>query len=96
MKRVSVIDVGSNSVRLLMARVDEGNIQPLYKTLRTTRLGAGVDTNHVLSPGAVEATLGRSGTSRKTIPWVPMRCWPLLPVQWGCFKRRGPYRSGLV
>jgi len=58
MKRVSVIDVGSNSVRLLVARVDEANIQPLYKTLRTTRLGAGVDANRVLSPGAVEATLG--------------------------------------
>ncbi len=58
MKRVSVIDVGSNSVRLLVARVDEGNIQPLYKTLRTTRLGAEVDTNRVLSPGAMVSTLG--------------------------------------
>jgi exopolyphosphatase/guanosine-5'-triphosphate,3'-diphosphate pyrophosphatase len=58
MKRVSVIDVGSNSVRLLVARVDEANIQPLYKTLRSTRLGAGVDANRVLSSGAMESTLG--------------------------------------
>ena len=57
MKRVSVIDVGSNSVRLLVARVDGEIIQPLYKTLRTTRLGAGVDTNRVLSSGAMESTL---------------------------------------
>ena len=58
MKRVSVIDVGSNSVRLLVARVDEANIQPLYKTLRTTRMGEGVDANRVLSSGAMETTLG--------------------------------------
>ena len=57
MKRVAAIDVGSNSVRLLVAQVNGTGIKQLYKTLRTTRLGAGVDESGALSPEAIETTL---------------------------------------
>lgn len=57
MKRTAAIDVGSNSVRLLVAETNGLQIIPIYKTLRTTRLGKGVDAKGFLSPDAVRSTL---------------------------------------
>ena len=41
MPRVAVIDMGSNSTRLLVADVDDGRVQELERETRITRLGAG-------------------------------------------------------
>jgi exopolyphosphatase/guanosine-5'-triphosphate,3'-diphosphate pyrophosphatase len=53
-QRVAVIDVGSNSTRLLVADVD-GAVSVLERQSRVTRLGRGVDLSGQLSDEAIEA-----------------------------------------
>ena len=50
--KISIIDVGSNSVRL--ATLADG--KTLYKRLKTTRLGGGLSLTGKLSAEAVERT----------------------------------------
>ncbi len=50
MKKFAVIDIGSNSVRLMF--VADGKV--LYKSLHTTRLGEGIATARVLTQAAIE------------------------------------------
>lgn len=50
MKKFAVIDIGSNSVRLML--VADGKV--LYKTLNTTRLGEGIADRPVLKREAIE------------------------------------------
>ena len=52
MKKFAVIDIGSNSVRLLF--VADGKV--LYKSLHTTRLGEGLAHSSMLLPAAIERT----------------------------------------
>ena len=54
--RVAVVDIGTNSTRLLIADVDQqsGELQELSRRSRVTRLGDGVDSNGSLSEAAVE------------------------------------------
>jgi exopolyphosphatase/guanosine-5'-triphosphate,3'-diphosphate pyrophosphatase len=54
--RVAVLDIGTNSTRLLIAEVDtspEGAIEPLVRRSQVTRLGAGVDATGRLSEEAI-------------------------------------------
>jgi exopolyphosphatase / guanosine-5'-triphosphate,3'-diphosphate pyrophosphatase len=53
-QRVAVIDVGSNSTRLLIADVDDA-VSVLERQSRVTRLGRGVDLSGQLSDEAIEA-----------------------------------------
>jgi exopolyphosphatase/guanosine-5'-triphosphate,3'-diphosphate pyrophosphatase len=53
-QRVAVIDVGSNSTRLLIADVD-GDVSVLERQSRVTRLGRGVDLSGQLADEAIEA-----------------------------------------
>jgi len=53
-QRVAVIDVGSNSTRLLIADVD-GGVSVVERHSRVTRLGRGVDLSRQLSDEAIEA-----------------------------------------
>jgi exopolyphosphatase / guanosine-5'-triphosphate,3'-diphosphate pyrophosphatase len=53
-QRVAVIDIGSNSTRLLVADVD-GGVRVLERQSRVTRLGRGVDLSGQLSDEAIEA-----------------------------------------
>jgi exopolyphosphatase/guanosine-5'-triphosphate,3'-diphosphate pyrophosphatase len=53
-QRVAVIDVGSNSTRLLIADVD-GGVSVIERQSRVTRLGRGVDLSGQLSDEAIEA-----------------------------------------
>jgi exopolyphosphatase/guanosine-5'-triphosphate,3'-diphosphate pyrophosphatase len=53
--RVAVVDVGSNSTRLLIADVDGGRIDEIERQSRVTRLGRGVDLSGQLSAEAIEA-----------------------------------------
>jgi exopolyphosphatase/guanosine-5'-triphosphate,3'-diphosphate pyrophosphatase len=53
-KRVAVIDVGTNSTRLLVADVVDGRVSPLERRSTVTRLGRGVDLSGHLSGEAIE------------------------------------------
>src|SRR4051812_27995983 len=53
-KRVAVIDIGTNSTRLLVADVAEGRVSPLERRSTVTRLGRGVDLSGHLASEAIE------------------------------------------
>jgi exopolyphosphatase / guanosine-5'-triphosphate,3'-diphosphate pyrophosphatase len=53
-QRVAVVDIGSNSTRLLIAEVD-GGVSVLERQSRVTRLGRGVDLSGQLADEAIEA-----------------------------------------
>jgi exopolyphosphatase / guanosine-5'-triphosphate,3'-diphosphate pyrophosphatase len=53
--RVAVVDIGTNSTRLLIADVsDDGRLAELERRSEVTRLGDGVDANARLSDAAIE------------------------------------------
>jgi exopolyphosphatase / guanosine-5'-triphosphate,3'-diphosphate pyrophosphatase len=51
--RVAVIDLGTNSTRLLVADVEDGNVEELDRRLEITRLGQEVDARRRLHPEAI-------------------------------------------
>lgn len=52
------IDVGTNSVRMLIARVENGKIvEELHSERHITRLGAGINDTGILSPNGAKMTL---------------------------------------
>ncbi|HXV57325.1 MAG TPA: Ppx/GppA phosphatase family protein [Gaiellaceae bacterium] len=53
MTRVGVVDLGTNSTRLLVADVEGGRVRELERRLTITRLGEGVDERRLLLPTAV-------------------------------------------
>ena len=53
MNKIAVIDIGSNSVRLMM--LADGKV--FYKTIQTTRLGEGLAFSPCLKPEAISRTL---------------------------------------
>ena len=56
--RVAVVDIGTNSTRLLVADVDgHGTVTELDRRTRVTRLGDGVDATGVLAPEAIDRVL---------------------------------------
>jgi exopolyphosphatase / guanosine-5'-triphosphate,3'-diphosphate pyrophosphatase len=55
-QRLGVIDVGSNSTRLLVADVEDGRVKPVERRSTVTRLGRGVDLSGQLAAEAIEAT----------------------------------------
>jgi exopolyphosphatase/guanosine-5'-triphosphate,3'-diphosphate pyrophosphatase len=55
MTRVAVVDIGTNSTRLLVADVSPaGGVSELVRRSTVTRLGAGVDASGSLSPEAID------------------------------------------
>ena len=52
--RVAVVDIGTNSTRLLVADVADGQVSQLERRSTVTRLGRGVDTSGQLAGEAVE------------------------------------------
>jgi exopolyphosphatase/guanosine-5'-triphosphate,3'-diphosphate pyrophosphatase len=48
--RVGVVDLGTNSTRLLVADVDDGRVEEVARETRITRLGEGVDERRKLLP----------------------------------------------
>ncbi|GGC15737.1 Ppx/GppA phosphatase family protein [Cellulomonas carbonis] len=59
MTRVAGIDCGTNSIRLLVADVDEatGTLVDLDRRMEVVRLGQGVDRTGLIAPEALERTL---------------------------------------
>jgi exopolyphosphatase/guanosine-5'-triphosphate,3'-diphosphate pyrophosphatase len=52
-RRVGVVDLGTNSTRLLVADVEDGVVSEVERRLTITRLGEGVDERRLLLPTAL-------------------------------------------
>ncbi len=55
-KRRAVIDIGTNSVKLLVAEIGGGDVRPLLEDSRQTRLGKDFYDTQMLQPGAIAQT----------------------------------------
>lgn len=66
-RRVAAIDIGTNSVLLLIAEARGDELVPLVEEATITRLGEGVDRTRRLADGAVERTLACLGAYAATI-----------------------------
>ncbi|HBN95859.1 MAG TPA: phosphatase [Firmicutes bacterium] len=64
----AVLDVGTNSVRLLVAKVSQGKVEPLTREVKVTRLGQGVDERRRLDPVAMGRTLAALSELTALIP----------------------------
>ena len=58
MTRVAAIDCGTNSIRLLITDITEGNFKEVERTMEIVRLGQGVDQTKMFHPDAIKRTLG--------------------------------------
>jgi exopolyphosphatase/guanosine-5'-triphosphate,3'-diphosphate pyrophosphatase len=65
--RVAVIDIGTNSTRLLVAEVEDGRVSELERETAVTRLGEGVEATGRLSDAAVARVTDTLAAYRKTI-----------------------------
>jgi exopolyphosphatase/guanosine-5'-triphosphate,3'-diphosphate pyrophosphatase len=67
--QVAVLDIGSNSTRLLIADVEgaSGTVHELLRRSEVTRLGAGVDASGSLSEQAIERVVRTLADYRKAI-----------------------------
>jgi exopolyphosphatase / guanosine-5'-triphosphate,3'-diphosphate pyrophosphatase len=52
-KRVAAVDLGTNSVRLLVADVEDGRVDEVHRETRIVRLGEGVDERRRLLPAPI-------------------------------------------
>jgi len=57
LSRVAAIDCGTNSIRLLIADITDGNFKEVVRTMEIVRLGQGVDQNKSFHPDAITRTL---------------------------------------
>lgn len=64
--RLAAIDIGTNSVRLLVAEVQDGRIKPIIRKLITTRLGEGLVLRRALPENGKEKTAHAVLTLQKT------------------------------
>ncbi|HTS19187.1 MAG TPA: Ppx/GppA phosphatase family protein [Verrucomicrobiae bacterium] len=55
--RRAIIDIGTNTVKVLVADISGGQVVPILAKDRTTRLGEKVDDNKKLLPAAIERTV---------------------------------------
>ena len=68
--RVAVLDLGTNTTRVLVADVDDGRVRELERRTTVTRLGQGVDSTGRLADEAVDrvtATLEDYKANRKSV-----------------------------
>ncbi len=52
--RRAVIDIGTNSIKLLVGEVSDDTVRPVEERSQQTRLGAGFYETHVLQPGPID------------------------------------------
>jgi exopolyphosphatase/guanosine-5'-triphosphate,3'-diphosphate pyrophosphatase len=65
--RVGVVDLGTNSTRLLVADVEDSSVRELERRLEITRLGEGVDARGQLLPQAIARVRNVLVDYRRTI-----------------------------
>jgi exopolyphosphatase / guanosine-5'-triphosphate,3'-diphosphate pyrophosphatase len=65
--RVAVVDIGTNSTRLLIADVSNGRVQEIERRTAVTRLGEGVDSSGRLLESAIERVLNACAEYRESI-----------------------------
>ena len=66
-ERIAVVDLGTNSTRLLVADVEDAHVTELERRSEVTRLGAGVDRSGRLSGEAMERVLRTVADYRQAI-----------------------------
>ena len=66
-QRIAVVDLGTNSTRLLVAEVAGGTVSEIDRRTTVTRLGEGVDSGGRLSPAAIERVLAALAGYREAI-----------------------------
>jgi exopolyphosphatase / guanosine-5'-triphosphate,3'-diphosphate pyrophosphatase len=66
-QRIAVVDIGTNSTRLLVADVEDGSVHELERRTNVTRLGEGVDATGRLADGAIARVLDTLGRYRDAI-----------------------------
>ena len=57
MPTFAAVDIGSNSVRLKIARLQSGRLKPLHEDREVTRLGEGAFRSGFLTPGSMAETV---------------------------------------
>ena len=65
--RVAGIDCGTNSIRLLIADIHDGQFKEVHRQMEVVRLGQGVDKNKAFDPEAIERTLKVTGEYAQVI-----------------------------
>jgi exopolyphosphatase / guanosine-5'-triphosphate,3'-diphosphate pyrophosphatase len=65
--RVAVVDLGTNSTRLLVAEVRDGSLNELERRTIVTRLGEGVEATGRLADSAIARVAGALGEYREVI-----------------------------
>ena len=65
--RVAVVDIGTNSTRLLIAEVTDGRVEEIERDTNVTRLGEGVDRSGRLSDAGIERVLSTCADYRQRI-----------------------------
>jgi exopolyphosphatase / guanosine-5'-triphosphate,3'-diphosphate pyrophosphatase len=65
--KVAVVDVGTNSTRLLVAGVTDGRVEEIDRRTRVTRLGEGVDADGRLAESAMERVFAACREYREAI-----------------------------
>jgi exopolyphosphatase/guanosine-5'-triphosphate,3'-diphosphate pyrophosphatase len=70
--KVAVVDLGTNSARLLLARVEDGRVRDVVRETTVTRLGAGVDRRRRLDAAAAERTRScLAGYAAQVVDFAP-------------------------
>ena len=64
--KYGVIDIGSNSVRLMIS----DGVRTLYKTNKVTKLGEGVANDAILSSKAINSALPPALICSRRFPWA--------------------------
>jgi exopolyphosphatase / guanosine-5'-triphosphate,3'-diphosphate pyrophosphatase len=65
--RIAVVDLGTNTTRLLVADVNDGRVDEITRRNTVTRLGEGVDAGSRLLDGAMERVFDALGGYRREI-----------------------------
>ncbi|SJZ49925.1 Ppx/GppA phosphatase family protein [Garciella nitratireducens] len=57
MQKIAVIDIGTNSMRYMISEIEQNKIVKCYKTLKTTRIGEGMQQKGEISSQAFDRNL---------------------------------------
>ena len=67
-EKVASIDIGTNTILLLIAKVEEGKVNPLFEIETVARLGEGVQKNGILLKEAMDRSHSNIGSVFEMVP----------------------------